>query len=1107
MSYQNIRQFVPNNLFPQLGLETFDMSLTSDELGFNQEVVFSPYLIAQTYGNKLPFNFDINNTLSAQDIQLTYKNYNYNNIFISQNYYNPKEEDLTCFSSSTSCDIGFTGIDNGLVTGFTGQTISFTNGLLSDLLKFDRLKFDRRLKLFQVTGYTSSPNVRFSAFNKNVLYEVVSKSDPYIGRYHELYGGFYQGFYKLFGYDYEIFPERMNKGWAIEMLLKPRLVNEYTPNSGETTLNEIYPNNKNIFFYLGTRAENKFYHHADGSPLCFTSYTRVTSGLTKLETCACCNLTITNSRCIYLYPPRSIGGVHDPHINYGCDKCGGNSNLKITCGCSCNELPCQTCGWECQTHDCNVVIQATPTPTPSPTPTPYCNPFPPQTTCTPTCTNCDDCTDCNCGTTGFTSIEDTCEKNPIYDSMSNAFGLRLCGDPKNPSIGVRFLRFTGGCETTGTCVTGLTYETGYTITDICTEPIYPDCEKINPTWLEEEHWFQVNVVWRRYDFYEECDLFYKGGLGDITERVHIESLANNTTSLIAPPYTRNQTPELIDLINLNEKWLKEEKYRKGRLIIYVNGKIIKTIEDFEEIIPRALNTDKEKQVGVPFNISWGGGTQGLRENLTLSSLTSNVLIQDPECFPNNDLSGTTLSGLNTNILIEQNFAGSFDGAISQFRMYITPLSAPEVKHNFLILKNIFRTFNPDCPDCTTVECLPNDLTYDITEHYTTTTTTVILQPLAFLITVSVIPGSIIANYTIRINKILRYDVTLSFTCGFLMKSGNVIYDNQVVTINAGNILVSGQSIINDQYSNFDRKVLFSQPIIHNDVDVSEITFDFGSETEDEIVLLPTPTPTPTVTTTPTTTPTVTPTITSTPTLTPWPTKTATPTNTPTPSITPTITVTPTISLTPTNTPTVTPTNTVTPTITSTPGLTPTSTPTISVSPTSTITPTVTPTNTPTNTPTVTPTITPTTTNTPTITPTSTITPTVTPTVTTTPTVTPTLTPTSSPIVENTIYFGKLSSVNVTANNVSGFSTTEQSTGVNYFVTIPNSPGYGYILIPQYMSQPSMFRDSLSGCNGFVIPIINQDLLEIIDNLGNSSIYRVYRTYVSTSAALNIWLCE
>jgi hypothetical protein len=98
-------------------------------------------------------------------------------------------------------------------------------------------------------------------------------------------------------------------------------------------------------------------------------------------------------------------------------------------------------------------------------------------------------------------------------------------------------------------------------------------------------------------------------------------------------------------------------------------------------------------------------------------------------------------------------------------------------------------------------------------------------------------------------------------------------------------------------------------------------------------------------------------------------------------------------------------------------------------------------------------------------------------------------------------------VNVTTNNVSGFSTTEQSNGINYYLTIPSGPGYIYILIPQSMTQPSMFRDSLSGCNGFVIPIINQDLLEIIDNLGNSSIYRVYRTYVSTSIALNIWLCE
>lgn len=734
MSSQNINQYVYNNLFPKLSLDAHDMSLTSDELGFNQEVVFSPYLIAQTYGNKLPFYFDINNTATTQNIVLTYKNYNPNNVFVSQNYYNPENKDLSCFSSSTSCDIGLTGTDNGLVTGMTAQTITFTNGLFSDSLKFDRLHFDRRFKMFQVTGYTSDPNIRFSGFDKSILYEVVSKNSPIYGKYHELYGGFYQGFYKLFGYDYDIFPERMNKGWSVEMILKPRLFNEFSASTGETTLNEIYPNNKNIFFYIGTRAENKYYHHADGTQNCFTGYTRVTSNLTGLTTCACCNKTITNSRCIFVYPPRSKDGVHDPHISYGCNKCNGDKTISSNCGCGCNEIACETCGWECQTHECSDVIFPTPTPTPTPTSTPNnCVITPP---CTPTCTSCDECKDClDCPSTGFTSIEDTCEKDPIYDSMSNAMALKLCGDPKNPQIGVRFLRFTGECITTGSCeTTGLTWNTGYTITEHCSSPIYPRCEKENPFWLEEEHWFQVNVVWERYTFWDKCDLSDKGGLGVITKTAFLNSLANDTISLIAPPYTNGKEESLqVTLTMLNKKWLDEKKYRKGKLKIYINGKLHYTIDDFEEVIPRALNTDKEKQVGVPFNISWGGGTQGLRDHLVFSSTTllEGPYIQDPELFPNNVLSGTTLSGLNTNILIEQNFAGTFEGAISQFRMYVAPMSSPEVKHNFSILKNTFKMFNPDCPDCSTVVCQPSDFTYEINDESVTLTTTESISELLY----------------------------------------------------------------------------------------------------------------------------------------------------------------------------------------------------------------------------------------------------------------------------------------------------------------------------------------------------------------------------------------
>ena len=730
MAQQNINQFVYNKYKLNLVSDSMDMSLTSDERNYNHEVIFSPYIIAQTYGNKLPLYFDINDPMTVQDLTLTYKNFNSNNVFVSQNYYNPDSLDVDYISASTTCDIGLTGIDNGLVSGMTGQTLYFTNGIFDDTEKFDRLHMDRRMKLFQVTGYTGN-NEKFSGSPKYTLYEVVSKTDPSVGKYHELYGGFYQGFYKLFGYDYEILPERMNKGWSVEMVLKPRFVDEYSPGPNETTLNKLYPKNKNTFFYFGTRAENKFYHYADGHPNCFTGYTRITTPLSGcLQTCACCDRTITNSRCIFVYPPRPQGGQYDTHVSYGCNVCGGIDTKKESCGCSCGDYTCESCGWQCFSHPCDTIITPTPTPTPEPTPTPVCDT--PTPTCTPTCTTCSGCTEClDCAPSGFTSVENTCEVDPLYDLMSNNISFKLCGDPKNPSIGVKVLRFTGDCITTGTTTTGTgsTFVTGYTIQEWCSDPIYDYCKVKNPDFLQQEHWFLVDVVWERYSYLETCDLWYRGGLGDITEKYYLESLANNTVALIRPPYTNNKSvPEQVELVNLNDKWLLDKKFRNGRLKIYVNGMKIYTIENFEEVIPRALNTDKEKQLGVPFNISWGGGTQGLHENLTFSScsaLTSNY-IQDPECFPTSTLSGTSLSGLNTNILLEQEFGGTFDGAISQFRMYVEPLSSAEIRHNFNIVKDKFNMFNPLCPDCQTLFCATNDLTYTISEITTTTTTSLLL---------------------------------------------------------------------------------------------------------------------------------------------------------------------------------------------------------------------------------------------------------------------------------------------------------------------------------------------------------------------------------------------
>jgi hypothetical protein len=131
------------------------------------------------------------------------------------------------------------------------------------------------------------------------------------------------------------------------------------------------------------------------------------------------------------------------------------------------------------------------------------------------------------------------------------------------------------------------------------------------------------------------------------------------------------------------------------------------IDDFEEIVARPLNTYKEKQIGVPYNISLGGGTQGLKDNLTFSggcapTLSAITYQQDPECLTDYDLEHTIYSGLTTEIHLEEIFGGSFIGDISAFRMYTEPLDASQIRHNFRLLKNKYDLLDTDCIDCTIV---------------------------------------------------------------------------------------------------------------------------------------------------------------------------------------------------------------------------------------------------------------------------------------------------------------------------------------------------------------------------------------------------------------------
>jgi hypothetical protein len=161
-------------------------------------------------------------------------------------------------------------------------------------------------------------------------------------------------------------------------------------------------------------------------------------------------------------------------------------------------------------------------------------------------------------------------------------------------------------------------------------------------------------------------------------------------------------------------------------------------------------------------------------------------------------------------------------------------------------------------------------------------------------------------------------------------------------------------------------------------------------------------------------------------------------------------------------------------------------------------PTSTPTPTPTSTPTPTPTSTPGTT--PTSTPTSTPTP--------TPTPTPTNTPTPSPVIQpKEIRFGKSTKQRLSGSDYLNFTKIVADTVINKHYEFPNTQGHCYFMIPSYMDQPNIFRNSNDGCDGFIVPFIKIEDQEIIDSQGNIIIYYVYRSFVSTFASVDIWVCD
>lgn len=143
----------------------------------------------------------------------------------------------------TLSNIGYTGVDNGLYTYMKDR---ITNADFAKIFKDSEVVIeanDNRLKLNKVDGNNQIYTYRA---------DTVVKDDAICLC---LNGGFYQGFFKS-GCKYQILPTNIGSGICLEFTLNRSDLEKV---EGDYLLNDRYPDNKGIFFYMGTRAENKWW--------------------------------------------------------------------------------------------------------------------------------------------------------------------------------------------------------------------------------------------------------------------------------------------------------------------------------------------------------------------------------------------------------------------------------------------------------------------------------------------------------------------------------------------------------------------------------------------------------------------------------------------------------------------------------------------------------------------------------------------------------------------------------------------------------------------------------------------------------------------------------
>lgn len=238
-----------------------------------------------------------------------------------------------------------------------------------------------------------------------------------------------------------------------------------------------------------------------------------------------------------------------------------------------------------------------------------------------------------------------------------------------------------------------------TIMSGSTGSTYTHCNELGENALGIRITPDNRIGWRKLSVTGECRNNKEIITGTTMEEEYTDS----------PVIPTGNTASLIQVVYLNGSGQKFG-VPTGTLKIFVNGRLVLKSKEFVGLQLRSLQTWSDKQQGVPYNISWGGGTQGLVESNTFGG-------------PDNDDKG---------LLIEDNFTGSFNGELSQLRFYKRPLNILELRNNLFYECNrycvrstfggsqIVQPQSPLCSDCGQGDRVPyllyNDRCYIITEN-------------------------------------------------------------------------------------------------------------------------------------------------------------------------------------------------------------------------------------------------------------------------------------------------------------------------------------------------------------------------------------------------------